>query len=288
MDGWKRLTRALLQAVRLWKRFHDKLPESNGNKIPASLQGFVLQSQLYGRAVDLVKKLSADEIEAEDGALKVASAMFKQDVLSIVTDTFHRFLEVLRTKQGDSESYKNYEMRFAAQVCRLNATCEGSELPSALVAFLLLANSRIDAAQRVSILSAAAPIGSMKDATDRDGKDILSMLSYADIASIVRDCDEPKKPLQSNGRSVSAMSSSVAQTQSQHPKKPKLKKRLSSEELADLKSKSVCRVCGTGHWSTHVDKCKDLTDLRPRQAYLLSNPSHKVPVQLHLLQHSLE
>lgn len=135
--------------------------------------------------MDVAKKLTSDEIESEDGAIK-ASAVHKKDVLSVVTDTFNRFLEVLRTKQG-TESLKNFETRFDA----LNATRSGSELPSALVSFIFLANSRIDTSQKVPILSAAAPIGSADANVSRQ---VPSMISYSSIASIVRACDEPKRP----------------------------------------------------------------------------------------------
>ena len=242
--------------MKLWKRCNDRLPERSANNIPENLQGIVLKSQFYGRAIDLVKKLSPDEIEADNGALNVASAIFKQYVLSIVTDTFHRFLDVLRTRQGEGETYNNFETRFDAQICKLNATCEVSELPSALVDFLLLANSKIGASQRVSILSAAAPIGSMKDVSDRDGKEVLYMISYGDIASVVRACDEPKKSLQSDVREIQSMGSFNSRAGSSDSKGGK-KKRLTPDELSDLKSNSTCRVCNEkGHWSTNVDKCK--------------------------------
>ena len=243
-------------AVKLWKSFHDKLPEGNGNKIPANLQGLILQSQLYDRALDLVKKVPADKIQSDDGALEVASAIYKQDVLSIVTDTFHRFLDLLRTKQGDSETYKNFENRFDAQVCKLNATCSGSELPSALVSFLLLANSRIDASQRVSILSAAAPIGSGN--TDRSSSHILSLLQYSNVASIVRACDEPKKPFQSATRSGYSLDSHSANYSKDYRKtNSRRKQRLTSEQLADLKSKSTCNRCHKkDHWASDTEKCE--------------------------------
>ena len=237
-------------AVKLWKSFHDKLPAGNSNKIPPNLQGLILQSQLYERALDLVKKIPNAKIESDTGALEVASCIHKKDVLSIVTDTFHRFLELLRTKQGDSESYKNFETRFDAQVCRLNATCSGSELPSALVSFLLLANSKIDSSQRVSILSAAAPIGT--DVTEQDGADVLSLLKYGDVASIVRACDEPRRPFQSSARSTGGMNSfSAYRPNFERVHQVRRKQRLTPEPLADLKTKSTCNKCKMrGHWAT--------------------------------------
>lgn len=94
-------------SVKLWKSFHDKLPASNPNKIPPNLQGIILQSQLFGRALDLSLKLSVTEIEANDGALKVAGALFKRDALSVVTDSFQSFLGLLGTRMGENETFNS-------------------------------------------------------------------------------------------------------------------------------------------------------------------------------------
>ena len=51
------------EAVQQWVNFHNLLPDSNSNKIPANLQGVILQSQLYGRARDLCLKISSTEIQ---------------------------------------------------------------------------------------------------------------------------------------------------------------------------------------------------------------------------------
>ena len=115
-------------AVKLWQFFQDNLEISSSNKIPQKLQGIVLLSQIYGRATDLVKKVPLEDVEYEDGAMHIARAILKRDRLSVVTDTFHRYLELMRTKQVDNETFKNFETRFDSQVCRFNASCKGSEL----------------------------------------------------------------------------------------------------------------------------------------------------------------
>ena len=204
-----------------------------------------------------MKKLTPEEIESEDGALKVALAIHKQDVLSVVTDTFHHFLDLLRTKQSDTESFKNFETRFDAQVWKRNATCKGAELPLALFSFLLLANSRIDTAQRVSILSSAIPTGS--DLSEESSySELLSSISYSDIATVLRACDEPRRPMQiyrnSLDRNVQGM---TAQSSGRGVNRyGRQKRKLSTEDLADLKSKSRCNRCNQlGHWATERPKC---------------------------------
>ena len=52
-----------VNAVRSWSSFHNKLPDSNSNKIPKSLRGIMLHSHLYGRAKDLCKEIPFTEIE---------------------------------------------------------------------------------------------------------------------------------------------------------------------------------------------------------------------------------
>ena len=45
-------------SVKLWMKFHERLRNANPSKIPSDLQGIMLQAQLYGRARDIVKKIS--------------------------------------------------------------------------------------------------------------------------------------------------------------------------------------------------------------------------------------
>ena len=240
-------------AVKLWKFFHDNLEISNSNKIPQKLQGIVLLSQIYGRATNLVKKVPQEDVESEDGAMHVARAIHKRDLLSVVTDTFHRYLELMRTKQGDNETFKNFETRFDSQVSRFNASCKGSELPPALFSFLLLANSRIDTSQRISIISSALPRET--DIVDKEAKDILAMIKYDDIATVVRACDEPKKLLQTP-RASHVMAVTTVSSPRYHRKK-RQKQRLNPEQLADLKSKSICRICKKkGHWASDQEPCR--------------------------------
>ena len=139
----------------LWKLFHDKLPAKNSNKIPNELQGIILKSQLFGRAVHLIEKVPDEEITAETGAMAVAKCIYKCDPLSVVMDTFNKFNGLLQTIRGNNESFVNYESRFEAAVCRYQGST--SSLPESLVGFIMIANARLEDTQRVSVLSAVAP-----------------------------------------------------------------------------------------------------------------------------------
>ncbi len=66
-------------SVSLWKAFHDKLPDNNASKIPSALQGIMLQSQLYGRALDLSKKIPDEIIQSEGGVDAIVKAAYKRE-----------------------------------------------------------------------------------------------------------------------------------------------------------------------------------------------------------------
>jgi len=57
-------------AVAKWSLFHDKLADNNSNKIAANCRGIVLEANLYGRAKDICRFLTHDQLTANDGAQK--------------------------------------------------------------------------------------------------------------------------------------------------------------------------------------------------------------------------
>ena len=105
-----------VNAVRSWSSFHNKLPDSNSNKIPKSLRGIMLHSNLYGRAKYLCKEISFTEIESDDGVDKICKAVYEQDALTIVSNAYRDFQDPLSTKRGYNEKFRNFECRFAASV----------------------------------------------------------------------------------------------------------------------------------------------------------------------------
>ena len=207
------------ESVKQWCAFHDNLPNTNPNKIPSSLQGMLLQSQLYGRARDICLKISAEDIKAADGAMKIAHAIHKSDSLAVVNDAFQKFQDLLSVSRGSSETMVNFEGRFDAALCRLNAVCKDSQLPESIVSFLALAHANIDSSQRMSILASVLPKSS-SSSTETP----LENIRYADVASLIRACDVPKEL-----SNIESLSVSTIRT----PVKPR-KKHLSSEQLKVL------------------------------------------------------
>ena len=98
-----------INAVRTWSSFQYNHPDSNSNKIPWSLRGIMLHSHLYGRAEDLCKEIPFIEIESDDGVDKICKAVYKQDALTIVRNAYSDFQDLLSTKRGYNESFRNFE-----------------------------------------------------------------------------------------------------------------------------------------------------------------------------------
>lgn len=233
-------------SVSLWTAFHNKLPDTNSNKIPDELRGIMLQSQLFGRARDLCKKIPDDTIQSSSGAEAIVKAVHKRDPLSAVSDVFQDFITLLSTKRGQNESFKNFESRFEAQVSKFNSHSHASKLPEALTAFMLLGNSAVDSSQRVSVLAAASPHETDVPDTATTA-DFLEAVSYNSVASVLRQCDNVKNMDKPDTRT--ALSSNAVTTGSNRNARNRGRRTLSPEQLADLKSRSRCRRCKMiGHW----------------------------------------
>ena len=65
-NGGKGNQEEYVDAVKSWSLFHDKLYYSNSNKVPANLRKIMLQSHLFGCAIDLCKHLLFEEIESDE------------------------------------------------------------------------------------------------------------------------------------------------------------------------------------------------------------------------------
>lgn len=64
-------------AVELQRAFHDKLPDSNLNKIPAELRVIMPQYQLYGQARNICRSIADSEIQSGKGWKKIVEAFYK-------------------------------------------------------------------------------------------------------------------------------------------------------------------------------------------------------------------
>ena len=218
-----------IKAVKLWKEFHDALPANNANKIAPTLQGIILKSQLFGRAQDIGEKVKDEDLKGDDGAIKLASAVFKIDALSQVSRMSEEFANLLSTTRSENEKLKAFESRFEAQVCRFNESSGCSILPEALLALLLLNNSNMDNNQRVSLLAAVAP----KSTDALTSNELQNAIKYEQVASIIRSSDSV-----SSGTEKYLKASSARSVVSDR-----------AARIAKMKENSKCAECGeVGHW----------------------------------------
>lgn len=174
----------------------------------------------------------------------------------MVSDVFRDFNDLLSTRRSNAESYRSFENRFAAQVAKFNSNGTCTQLPESLTALMLLANASVDNSQRVAVLAAAAPTDS--SFTNQSSNDeFMKAVSYSSVSSVLRQCDKPKSnsiedhnPISSN--SAATFHSSFSNHSSRRDRSyARNKKKLSPDQLADLKSRSRCHKCSKlGHWST--------------------------------------
>ena len=249
-----------VNAVRSWSSFHNKLPDSNSNKIPKSLRGIMLHSHLYGRAKDLCKEIPFAEIESDDGVDKICKAVYKQDALTIVSNAYSDFQDLLSTKRGYNENFRNFESRFAAAVAKMKSY-SSQALPESLTAFILLANSNIDVNQRISILSASTSHSSYPGSSPTN-ESLMAAIRYDPIASVLRQCDSNKL----------YSTSTLHANSSAFPRRRWNNSHKTPQQIAEMKRTSRCKTCGQwGHW--HSDHFPDGT-LRPGAISNRNSPSY--------------
>lgn len=100
--------------VALRKHFHECLPANNSNKIPDNLQAICLKSQSFWRAIDLYSAISNTELSSDDGVSKCVNAIYQRDGLSVVSEAYPVFKDLLGTRRGQNESMKGFELPLAA------------------------------------------------------------------------------------------------------------------------------------------------------------------------------
>ena len=240
-----------------WKAMHDLLPADHNSKILPQLQGVILQSQLYGRAVDLVSKVTDAQLQGDNGALYIARAIYKTDPLSALTDGFMKFQSVLNTRRGPNETFRNFESRFDAAVSRFHTSSTEDKLSPSLIAFLLLANANVEDNHRISILAAAAPQDDQADSnSDSDFSIPKYKLAYDTVATVIRSCDSVSAQVSRSNPPAHNSRSPALTTHSVNNPKKNSRKKMSRDEIRELKKKSTCKDCGEiGHWKGDAE-CK--------------------------------
>ena len=147
----------------------------------------MLEANVFGRAKDICRKLTQEQLTATDGAQQIVNLLYKRNPLSVLTEIYKDFATLTGLQRGAQESFKEFEMRFDAQFSKYNAHATVTKLNDSVSGMMLLTNSRIDETQRVSVLSAAAPSSNQSNTNTND--QMINNVSYEAIASVPRQCD---------------------------------------------------------------------------------------------------
>jgi len=117
--------------VKLWLAFHDVLPESNSNKMPVNLPAICPKSQMYFCSKELCSGISDADLLSPEGVSLIINYIYQRDSLSVVSEIYSSFNQLWNTHRGNTESMKNFESRFPAQVSTFNSISRTTKLLSA-------------------------------------------------------------------------------------------------------------------------------------------------------------
>lgn len=118
-----------------------------------------------------------------------------------------------------------------------------AKLTTCIVTFILLVNADVEKNQLVSVLAAAAP-RQHECGVDTDSDNFLKILSFESVAGVFQQFDLSKEAgsKETTSLGISANNSSMKSNQNRN------RGRLSPEELAQMKARSVCKLCSkVGH-----------------------------------------
>lgn len=135
--------------VRRWEALYDNLDGSNGKKLDKYYRGIVLYSKIFGRALDLCEGLNEAKIASEECTDILFSTIHKKDPLYIVLNVFEEMNKLILLKREANEGFPVYEFRFNTQLSKFNTFEPSVAMYGASPALLLLANTGVDAFQRI-------------------------------------------------------------------------------------------------------------------------------------------
>lgn len=88
-------------------------------------------------------------LEAEDGTDHIFDTIYKLYPLSAVSLMFKDLKQLISCCRGDTESYRNFKARFGSQLSKFNTLVSSVSMASSMAALFILANSKVDGAQRI-------------------------------------------------------------------------------------------------------------------------------------------
>lgn len=144
-----------------------------------------LHVQLYDRAADICRSITDGALLSENGVDSIISCLHKRYAIRIVSALFENFSLLLSTNHGENDSFKNFEMKFSAQVSICSAHGSSISLPECIIAVMLLVNPDVFDAQCISILSAPPSTAGNATKDVKSKGDFLQIVQNEHIPSVI-------------------------------------------------------------------------------------------------------
>lgn len=182
----------------------------------------------------------------------VVNTIYKRDSHSVVSMVYSELIRLMSTKRGSIETFRDFEMRFSAQLSRLNGIACHAAISDTMSALMLLANASAGAGQRVSILAAASPFSDAVEQTSTTDS-MLELVHYDAVATVVRQCDDH---FNANNRTLSSDSAAFhRRNRPFHPKRNNSdrtndrRQRMTPDQIKKANNINCCNKCGKlGLW----------------------------------------
>lgn len=195
--------------------------------------------------------MTVAELTSVDGLSIITDCLYKRNALSVVSEAFRLFNQLLNTKRFPKESMKNIENRFSAEVTRFNSLSVTTKLPECLTPLLLLSNAHVSGNQRITFLAAATPHNPELNSSSSND-DFLKCVKYSSVSSVVKHRDVEKEP--DHALTITA---SNARHKIRSFNKGKYGKKKALHDLPKAQQEAIilkhpCRLCGKyGRWQRH-------------------------------------
>lgn len=195
----------------------------------------------------------------------IVAAVYIREPLSVTNTVLNDFNDLLGIRRKSSESFQNFEARFAAKVAKYHCHGTTRQLHGSIFAMMLLSTSNIDDTQRIPILSSAGA-GVIIQWTDF-GDEIVTQITYENIASISRQCDTRHNNVQQSNNETYVANTAYATNRGnrrnsinynggQHRNNNNLntihgRLLVTTDDFKAYKLKPKCTFYGNhGHWAT--------------------------------------
>lgn len=138
-----------------------------------------------------MRSVTNEQFQSKDSATHVVKVILERDNLTIWNEAYADLRSLVTTRRGASESFKNYESRFAALMSGFNAHELSPRLPEPILAYMPMTSAGIADNHRVSILAGASNdlcINEEGEWIFKSNPDNVNNVQYETVASILQQC----------------------------------------------------------------------------------------------------